>query len=224
MVKTHSDDPAPKRISISFISTVFALFALAICIYSLFYSFESATRTQGIYWFCIALVAAIVPHLKDLAPYVKRVKVGDVEVELNELKKEVQAVKKDIKKLDNVMMQLSKVSETEASLSPEFREVRQEVFANYAKSLTRNTPEEKLHKQEFFTQMHLRNASMDIAQLKEALNQLGYYHSSIDKSFSPELAQAIEKFQSEHVEDQPDGIAGPITLSKIDKLLRSQSS
>ena len=45
---------------------------------------------------------------------------------------------------------------------------------------------------------------MNFAQLKEALNQLGYYHGSIDKSFSPELAQAIENFQSEHVEDQPD--------------------
>src|ERR1044072_34002 len=111
-----------KRISISFVSTVFALFALAICVYSLFYYVETATKTQGIYWFCIALVAAIVPHRKDLAPYIKRVKVSDVEVELNELKKEVQAVKNDIKKLDKVMMQLSKVSEKEASLSPEFRE------------------------------------------------------------------------------------------------------
>lgn len=74
-----------KRISISFISTVFALFALAICAYSLFYSSEPATKPQGIYWFSIALVAAVLPYLKDLTPYIRRVKVGDVEVELNEL-------------------------------------------------------------------------------------------------------------------------------------------
>jgi hypothetical protein len=95
-----------KRISISFISTVFALFALTICVYSLFYSFETATKTQAIYWFCIALVAAVVPYLKDLTPYIRRVKVGEVEVELDELKKEVQAVKNE---LNDVMTQLVKV-------------------------------------------------------------------------------------------------------------------
>ena len=213
-----------KRISISFISTVFALFALAICVYSLFYSFEAATKTQAIYWFCIALVAAIVPYLKDLAPYIKRVKVGDVEVELNELKKEVQTVKNDIKKLDDVMMRLFKVSQKEASLPQGIRELRQEVFSAYAETLTKKTPEDKLPEQEFFTQRHLTNASMDITQLKEALSQLDYYHGSIDQGFTLELTQAIEKFQSENLEGQPDGIAGPITLSRIDKLLRSQSS
>lgn len=212
-----------KRISFSFISAIFTLFALAISIHSLFFSTETATRTQAIYWFCIALVAAITPHLKDLAPYIRRVKVGEVEVELNELKKEVQTVKNEIRELDGLMTRLASVSQNEASIPTEIREFRQEVFNRYAERLAKKTADDRLAEQESYTQEHLRKASMSIPELKVALKQLNYYHGTMDPSFSLELAQAIEKFQSENVQGNPDGIAGPITLSKIDELLRSQS-
>lgn len=214
--------PSIEQIGISFISIAFTLSALAICVYTLFYSPETTTRTQAIYWFCIALAAAVVPYLKVLAPYIKRVKVGDVEVELNELRKEVQSVQHKVSKLDEAMMRLSEVSQREASLPTEFREFRGKVFSDYATTLDNSAPEEKLAKQEYFSQMHLRSASMDISQLKEALDKLGYYHGSNDESFSPGLAQSIEKFQSDNVAGKPDGIAGPITLSAIRELLISR--
>lgn len=210
--------PKPKRISISLISTIFALFALAICMHSLFYSIETATKTQAIYWFCIALVAAIVPYLKDLTPYIRRVKVGEVEVELNELKQKVQAVRNE---LDDVMGRLATVSQKEAALTKEEREFRDKVFNNFAESLDKDTPERKLLKQEYFTQIRLREVSMKVSELKETLKKLDYYHGLIDESFSLELAQAVEKFQAENG-IKSDGIAGTITLSKIGELLDSK--
>jgi murein L,D-transpeptidase YcbB/YkuD len=207
-----------RRISISVISTGFAFLALGICAYSLFYSFEIVIKTQAIYWFCIALVAAVVPYLKDLTPYIRRVKVGEVEVELNELRKEVQAVRNE---LDDVMARLGKVSQKEASLTKEEREFRQKIFSNFAEILAKNTPEGKLLKQEHYTQVHLRGASMKVSELKETLKKLDYYHGPIDESFSLELAQAVEKFQADNGEIA-DGIAGTITLSKIRELLPSQ--
>ncbi len=81
-----------RRVDVSFVSRAFAVFALVICFYSFFISSETVIKTQAIYWFCGALVSAIIPYLKEVAGYVQSIKLGDLEIALNEVKHEIQRV------------------------------------------------------------------------------------------------------------------------------------
>jgi hypothetical protein len=48
-----------------------AVFAFLVFAYSLFFSSESSIRTQAIYWFCIALIALIIPYTEEIAAYIR---------------------------------------------------------------------------------------------------------------------------------------------------------
>jgi hypothetical protein len=89
------------RIGVSFISRLFAVFALILCFYSFFISPETAVKTQAIYWFCAALLAACIPNLKDVVGYVESIKLGDVEIALNEVRREIERVDTKVEKVDS---------------------------------------------------------------------------------------------------------------------------
>ena len=93
-----------RRLSISSISRIFTLFALAICLYSFFVSDETEIKTQAIYWFCIALISAIVPYLEEIVAYVGSIKLGDVEIALKEVEKEIKRVDSRVEKLDEKLL------------------------------------------------------------------------------------------------------------------------
>jgi murein L,D-transpeptidase YcbB/YkuD len=213
-----------RRVSISNISISFAIFALVVCCYSLFFSSETAIKTQAIYWFYSALISAIIPYLEEVAAYTKTIKVGSggIEIALNEVKEKIQKIDIKVEKLDNKLLQtLEQVQQNEATLSQQARGIRQQNYDSWTISvLAKMSPQEKLATQESLTHTHLKNEGVRMTQLKETLSQLGYYHGNIDQAFSPELAQAVEKFQLENGLGIPDGIAGSVTLAKIAELLR----
>ncbi|MEA5449310.1 peptidoglycan-binding protein [Leptolyngbya sp. CCNP1308] len=208
-----------RRLGISSISRVFAAFALLICFYSFFISPETEVKTQAIYWFCVALVSSVIPYFEEVVTYVKSIKLGDIEIALKEVKREIQRVDDKVEKLDNKLLaSLGQVRQNEASLSQEARENRQKIYDESAQVLALLPPESKISLQKRLTLNHLNEIGIDVQTLKEILGKIGYYQGSIDTLFTPELVQAIEKFQSEHTPGVPDGIVGPITLSKIAEL------
>jgi murein L,D-transpeptidase YcbB/YkuD len=208
-----------RRIDVSFVSRAFAAFALVICFYSFFLSSETAIKTQAIYWFAGALVSAIIPYLKEVAAYVQSIKLGDIEIALNEVKHEIQRVDNKVEKLDNrLLASLGQVRQSEAALTREARESRQRIYDESAQALALLPPETKINLQKRLTLNHLNDAGIDIQTLKGVFKDLGYYQGAVDQFFDPELVQAIERFQSEKILGQPDGIVGPVTLSKIAEL------
>jgi len=208
-----------RRLDISSISRAFAVFALVICLYSLFISSETEIKTQAIYWFCIALVSAVVPYLEEVVAYVQSIKLGDIEIALKEVKKEIQRVDDKVERLDDkLLISLGQVRQSEATLTKEARENRQRIYDESAQALALLPPDSKMNLQKRLTLNHLSDAGIDVQTLKDVLEKLGYYQGSIDQFFTPELVQAVEKFQSENIPGQPDGIIGPITLSKIAEL------
>lgn len=213
-----------RRVSISNISISFAIFALVVCCYSLFFSSATAIKTQAIYWFYSALISAIIPYLDEVAVYIKTIKIGSggIELAMNEVKEKIQKIDEKVEKLDNKLLQtLEQVQQNEATLSQQARGMRQQNYDSWTVNvLTKMNPQEKLATQESFTHTHLKNEGVRMMQLKEMLSQLGYFHGNIDQVFSPELAQAVEKFQLENGLGIPDGIAGSVTLAKIAELLR----
>ena len=215
-----------RRVSISIVSIAFSVFALIVCYHSLFVIPETAIKTQAIYWFYAALVSAIIPYLEEVVVYIKTIKVGSsgIEIAMNEVKKEIQKIDEKVEKLDNKLLQtLDRIQQNESSLSQQAREIRQQNYDSWTvNGLAKMNPQAKLATQESLTYNHLKSEGVGIKELKDMLGQLGYYHGNIDQVFTPELAQAVEKFQFENRLGIPDGIAGSITLSKIAELLPRQ--
>ncbi|MGJ3246071.1 MAG: peptidoglycan-binding domain-containing protein [Elainellaceae cyanobacterium] len=208
-----------RRIGISSISRIFALFALAICLYSFFISDKTEINTQAIYWFCIALVSAVVPYLEEVVAYIRSIKLGDIEIALKEVRKEIQRVDDRVEKLDEkLLISLGQVRQNEANLSREARESRQKIYDESAQALALLPPESRINLQKRLTLNHLSDTGIDVRTLKEILKDLGYYQGKADQFFTPELVQAVEKLQSENMAGRPDGIVGPMTLSKIAEL------
>lgn len=208
-----------RSLGVFFVSRSFATFALIICFYSFFISPETAIKTQAIYWFCGALVSAIIPYLKEVGAYVQSIKLGDIEIALNEVKHEIQRVDNKVEKLDNKLLaSLGQVRQSEAALTREARENRQRIYDESAQALSLLPPESKINLQKRLTLNHLNDAGIDVQTLKSVFKDLGYYQGAIDQFFNPELVQSIERFQAEKIPGQPDGIVGPITLSKIAEL------
>jgi murein L,D-transpeptidase YcbB/YkuD len=207
------------RMGLSFVSRAFTAFALVICFYSFFISSEMAIKTQAIYWFCGAVVSAVIPYLKEVAAYVQSIKLGDVEIALNEVKHEIQRVDNKVEKLDNKLLaSLGQVRQSEAALTREARENRQRIYDESAQALALLPPEIKINLQKRLTLNHLEDAGIDIQTLKKLFKDLGYYQGAVDEFFNPGLVQAIEEFQVKNIPGQPDGIVGPITLFKIAEL------
>jgi murein L,D-transpeptidase YcbB/YkuD len=212
-----------RRLSVFAISRIFATFALAICFYSFFISPETEIKTQAIYWFCVALISSVIPYLEEVVTYVKTIKLGDIEIALKEVKNEIQRVDNKVEKLDSRLLNsLGQVRHNEANLSKEARENRQKIYDESAQVLALLPPENKISLQKRLTMNHLNEIGIDVQALKELLEKIGYYQGSMDSLFTPDLVQVIEKFQIEHLTGEPDGIVGPITLSKIAELHSSR--
>lgn len=210
---------AMRRLSIFSISRIFVLFAFGICIYSFFLSDETEIKTQAIYWFCIALVSAVIPYLEEVVEYIQSIKLGDIEIALKEVEKEIKRVDNRVEKLDEkLLISLSQVRQSEASLSKEARESRQEIYDESSQALALLSPENKISLQKRLTLNHLNNIGIDVKTLKEILKDMGYFYGNIDQFFTPELVQSVEDFQSKNMTGRSDGIVGPMTLSKIAEL------
>lgn len=212
------------RINIYTISLAFSIFALIICFHSLFFSSDTSIKTQSIYWFCIAFVSALIPHLDKVTASFKSIKIGDFEIAMNEVREEINQVYNKVNKLDNKLFTtLNQVQQNEQNISEEARKIRQKNYDSWTINiLSKMDEKKKMITQESLTITHLKREGFEVRQIKSMLEQLGYYHGDVDQKFDLELVEAVEKFQKENVLGEPDGIAGSITISKIAELLQGK--
>jgi len=71
---------------ITVLGSAFSIFALSITIWLLFFSeADSPLLDQAVYWFLIALIAAVIP-------YIKQIRWKDLEIHLKEIKSKVDEI------------------------------------------------------------------------------------------------------------------------------------
>jgi peptidoglycan hydrolase-like protein with peptidoglycan-binding domain len=63
----------------------------------------------------------------------------------------------------------------------------------------------------------------DVTYAERALQELGYYHGTLDGIYGPELFQAVRTFQATH-HLAPDGIVGPETWAALSAVLSHSAS
>ena len=146
----------------------FGIFALFIFIYSFFYSGESALKEQAIFWFYSALIASLIPHIKQF-------KYKDLEVQFRE---NFQKLEKDVGK------KIERVEHTVA-----------EKFAEYLDTLP---DEQQLSRQDEITRRHLYRARMTLPELKSLLIKAGYFNGNVDDEFTSILVSSIKDFQTKN--------------------------
>jgi hypothetical protein len=196
------------------ISYGFGIFAFFIFLYSFFYTSEEAYKKQAIYWFYGSLISTLIPQIKQF-------KYKDLEVVFRE---ELQKVEKNINqkvtKLESDFLgAVEQVRSQEASLSPEYRQWRGEVFNDFAKHLEALSPEEQLSNQENFSRSYLQNLTITLPELKVMFKKLDYYDGAIDDLFTSELVECIKTFQQTNGIEPIDGIFGNLTYTKLAALL-----
>jgi len=76
---------SPTPSSIALLGSLFSIFAIGITIWLLFFADDQKLHEQTLYWFLVALAAAIIPNIKQL-------KWKDLEIHLNEIESKVDEI------------------------------------------------------------------------------------------------------------------------------------
>lgn len=191
----------------------FGIFALLIFIFSFFYSEESALKEQAIFWFYSALIACLIPHIKQF-------KYKDLEVQFREnFQKLEKDVGEKIERLEHSFVdQLESIKAYEMSLSPEEKARRKNIFMNYAAKLESLPKEEQLADQEARSRYAMRVNNLTLSDFKSLLKQAGYFEGKIDNEFTLNLVDCIKEFQKKN-NMTIDGIAGNLTILKLGDIL-----
>jgi len=215
--KESKDDATGRWDLLPFIAVVFSLVALGIFLYVFFGNVEKELKADAIYWFLIALAAAILP-------YIKQIRFRDLEINLREeITKNREEMDQRIDNLQAFMSSISAVELSESNLPQEMREHRDRVFRDFNRRLRRTDPDQRLSLQERFTRMHLTRFGITLSDIKTALAELGLYKGDITNEFDTDTAKAIESFQ-EMNGLEADGIFGPMTYQRLASRLSTESS
>ena len=215
--KESKDDATSRWDLLPFIAVVFSLVSLWIFLYVFFGNVENELKADAIYWFLIALAAAILPH-------VRQIRFRDLELNLRE---EISENRKELdQRVDNLqafMSSIGAVELSESKLPQELREHRDRVFRDFNRRLQRADPDQRLSLQERFTRMHLTRFGITLSDVKSVLVELGLYKGDITNEFDAETAEAIGRFQ-EMNGLEGDGIFGPMTYQRLASRLSTESS
>lgn len=214
------------------VASGFSLMALGIFLYVFLGDVEKELKEDAVYWFLIALAAAILPYLKqirfkdlelDLREEISRNR-KDLELHFN---KEISNNREELdQRMDNLQAFTSSIGPVELSeskLSEEYREHRDRVFGDFNRRLKRADPDQRLSLQERFTRMHLLRFGITLSDVKTALSELGIYNGDITNEFDAVTVEAIGRFQ-EISGLEADGIFGPETYQRMVLRLTTQSN
>ena len=192
---------------------IFALVALGMFIYTSFTETGTALKDQGIYWFFASFFSALIPHIKQF-------RYKDLEVTFKEEVKNLEiSFAKRIDKLNSdIFLAAEPLRAGEEVMSPERRKRRDEVFQRFATDLQQLPPQERFMKQEQMSRQYLNQLKLDVSQLKDILQKLGFYSGPIDNEFTPQLVDAMTIFQTKNRIKPVDGIFGFLTYQKMAEL------
>jgi murein L,D-transpeptidase YcbB/YkuD len=215
--KESKDDANGGKDLLPVIAVVFSLVAIGIFLYVFFGNVEKELKADAIYWFLIALAAAILPFLKQI-------RFRDLEINLREeISKNREEMDQRVDNLQAFMSSISAVELSESKLPQEMREHRDRVFRDFNRRLQRTDPDQRLSIQDRFTRMHLARFGIALSDVKKALAELGLYEGDITDIFDADTAKAIEGFQ-EMNGLEADGIFGPMTYQRLASRLSTKSS
>jgi murein L,D-transpeptidase YcbB/YkuD len=214
--KMVRENATSRRDLLPLISLVFSLFAFAVFLYVFFGNVAKEFRADAIYWFLIALAAAVLPQLKQI-------RFRDLEISLREeISKSREEVEQRVDNLQAFMSSINSVELSESALSQDQREHRDRVFRDFNRRLQGAEPEQRLGLQERFTRMHLAKLGISLSDVKTALAQLGLYKGNITNDFDNATARAIEHFQ-EMNGLEADGIFGLMSYQRLAAHLAQKS-
>lgn len=201
-----NDTNRPDRLPM--IAFFFSFSALVIFLYVFFTDVGPELKSDAIYWFLIALTAAIIPQ-------VRQIRFRDLELHLKEeIEKHREEVEKRVDDLQALTSSLNAVALSESAIPIEVREHRDRVYRNFNQRLKGMNPDQRLKTQEHFSRMHLARFDISLPDAKRALAALNFYRGEVTDQFDLETANAIQKFQQES-SIEADGILGPMTCEKL---------
>lgn len=192
------------------ISYTLALAAIAMFIFTVFFSNITDLQRQGIYWFGIAAICALLP---TLLPLVTKLKVLDFEVEFNA---KLESVEKRVAEIEDAFIKsFESLRREEQELPPSFIEQRNRQWDRFDEYMQGLDKEQRFQAQKHNSLIYLEKFGLTVRDLKQRLTQLGYYRGEIDNDFSRDLAEAIEHFQRMNNMRHIDGMFGELTLQKM---------
>jgi N-acetyl-anhydromuramyl-L-alanine amidase AmpD len=83
--------------------------------------------------------------------------------------------------------------------------------------------EDRRSRQEANTVHNLRKYGLSVAQLKQALKDLGFYDGTVDDKYVDGIAKALERFQTAFKLRHIDGFFGPLTYAKMAEIAHRRS-
>jgi hypothetical protein len=199
---------------IVFLSGIFALSAIAMFVYTTFWSKDDSLKEQGIFWFLIAIASSILPTVSHL-------RFQDFEVEF---RREIKRVEDEVVELKGLLDKaVEKVNLEESSLTPQQLADRNAHWDDYQRRMDSVSRSERFRLQRLNTLRYLNRYEVSIRQIKEHLRTLDVYSGDIDDDFSPDFARAIEQFQRQNNMRHVDGMIGQLTLREIYAKLEEQN-
>lgn len=197
----------------------FGIIALAIFIYGFFFSPDSILKEQAILWFYSALIASLIPQIKQF-------KYKDLEIQFREnFQKLEKDVGEKIEKLElNLLDKVEKIKRQEMSLSGDNKERRLKTHNEFANMLASLPEQERLFYQEQQSRMNLQRNDMSLIEFKTLLKQAGYYVGEIDDHFTVSLKNSIKDFQTKSQLDTVDGIIGDLTILRLHENISNKTT
>ena len=114
---------------------------------------------------------------------------------------------------------MEKLNIEESSLTPEELARRGGYWDEYQTYLDSLSGTEKFAAQRDNSLFYLRKYGVTVTDIKESLKQLGYYSGEMGDDFTPELAEAVVRFQRLTNMRHVDGVIGELTLQQINSRL-----
>lgn len=204
------NDPKSNQKRLIAISYTLSVLAISMFAYSTFLSKVSDLQKQGIYWFGIAAVCALLP---TILPLISKLKVLDLEVEFKE---KLESVEKRIAEIEDAFVKsFEGLRREEQELPLSFIEQRNRQWDRYDEYMQSLDKEQRFEAQRENSLFYLKKFGLSVRDLKERLAKLGYYQGYVNDDFSRDLPAAIEHFQRINNMRHIDGIFGELTFEKM---------
>lgn len=167
----------------------------------------------GLAW-PVVLIAVIVVFRKQIGGFIRGIqelRVAGIQLELKQLNEKVSAVESATR---NLSVDIYRVS-------GDALRVREEIWQYLAEILDKSSNSTKFEMRKALTERHLLHIDITVAQAKEILYELGFFHGAnrelegFSEEITQELIQAVYDFQQAQDFAYADGIIGPKTIARL---------
>ncbi|MBT3385523.1 MAG: peptidoglycan-binding protein [Prolixibacteraceae bacterium] len=183
-------------------SSALAIFAFIVGILTLIEGVDIfvANHEKTVVWFGLAVVAILIPYIKEIT-------IKDLKVVIKDLKEAKKSL--DATNLTSRQLQLRLTA------------TRSELINGYQIYLQNLKPEQKNKKVIEMSRLYIEEMGLDIKKIKDWLKQLGYEAGKMDNEITQIYINSIREFQIKNKLGD-DGIFGYRTYDKICQLIKTK--